>query len=100
MVGAWLRLFVNSAVVAACAVAAQLGAGDALGIIRWDGPHPAARLPDDGFELLALAVTHPDPDRVTRLLAAVGFAGPVTVVAGGTPKLAAEIRTPAGVRWL
>jgi hypothetical protein len=32
---------VNSAVVAACAVAAQLGAGDALGIIRWDGPRDA-----------------------------------------------------------
>ena len=74
------------------------GAGPLL--IRWDGPHPAARLPDDGFELLTLAVTHPDPDRVARLLAAVGFAGPVTVAAGGTPKLAAEIRTPAGVRWV
>jgi hypothetical protein len=32
----------NSAVVAAISVAAQLGAGDALGIIQWDGPHDAA----------------------------------------------------------
>lgn len=39
MVGAWVRLLVNSAVVAAVAVAAQLGAGDALGILDWQGPH-------------------------------------------------------------
>lgn len=42
MVGAWVRLLVNSAVVACVCVAAQLGAGDALGIIAWDGPHDAA----------------------------------------------------------
>jgi len=41
VVGAWVRLLVNSAVVAAVAAAAQLGAGDALGIIRWTGPHDA-----------------------------------------------------------
>jgi hypothetical protein len=39
VVGAWLRLIVNSGVVATVGVAAQLGAGDALGIIRWDGPY-------------------------------------------------------------
>ena len=39
MVGAWVRLIVNSAVVAAVVVAAQLGAADALGILPWDGPH-------------------------------------------------------------
>jgi hypothetical protein len=38
VVGAWARLIWNSAVVAAAAVAAQLGAADALGIIRWDAP--------------------------------------------------------------
>ncbi|HEY7222148.1 MAG TPA: hypothetical protein VH561_00780 [Micromonosporaceae bacterium] len=41
MVGAWIRLLVNSATVAGSAVAAQLGAGNALGIIRWDGQHDA-----------------------------------------------------------
>ena len=74
------------------------GAGPLL--IRWDGPHPAARLPDDDFELLKLVIIHPDPGRVTRLLAAVGFAGPVTVVAGDAVKLVADLRTPAGVRRL
>jgi hypothetical protein len=38
VVGAWAKLIWNSAVVAAAAVAAQLGAADALGIIRWDAP--------------------------------------------------------------
>ena len=42
MAGAWLRLVVNSALVAAVAVAAQLGAGDQLGLIRWEGPHDTA----------------------------------------------------------
>jgi hypothetical protein len=38
VVGAWVRLIVNSAVVAAVAAAAQLGAGDALGVLGWNGP--------------------------------------------------------------
>jgi hypothetical protein len=37
---------------------------------------------------------------VTKLVAAVGFAGPVTVSAGETMKLTAGIRTPAGTRRL
>lgn len=39
MVGAWVRLIVNSAAMAAVVGAAQLGAADALGILPWDGPH-------------------------------------------------------------
>jgi hypothetical protein len=75
------------------------GAGPLL--IEWDmGPHPAERLPDDGFELVRLTVTHPDHERVGRLLASIGFAGPVGVVAGEAVKLAAHVRTPAGVRCL
>jgi hypothetical protein len=75
------------------------GAGPLL--IEWDtGPHPAGRLPDDGCGLVGLTVTHPDPERVARLLAAVGFAGPVAVVAGEAVKLVAEVRTPDGVRRL
>jgi hypothetical protein len=75
------------------------GAGPLL--IQWDtAPHPAARLPDDGCELVGLTVTHPEPKRVTELLAAVGFAGPVIVVAGESVTLAAEVRTPTGVRRL
>jgi hypothetical protein len=68
-------------------------------LIQWDtGPHPAERLPDDGCALVGLTVTHPDPDRVTKLLAAIGFAGSVSVVAGEAVKLAAEVRTPTGIR--
>ena len=74
------------------------GAGPLL--IEWDGPHPAAGLPDDGLALLKMEIIHPDPGRVTRLLIAVGFAGPVTVVAGEAVGLAAEVRTPTGVRRL
>ena len=37
MILAWARLFSQSIGVAAIAVAAQVGAGQALGIIRWDG---------------------------------------------------------------
>jgi hypothetical protein len=70
-------------------------------LIQWDyGPHPADRLPDDGCELVGLTVTHPDPDRVKRVLAAVGFGGPVAVVAGEAVKLQAQVRTPSGVRRL
>jgi hypothetical protein len=73
------------------------GAGPLL--IQWEtGPHPAERLPDDGCELVGMTVTHPESERVTRLLAAIGFDGPVAVVAGEAVKLAAEVRTPAGVR--
>jgi Glyoxalase-like domain len=75
------------------------GAGPLL--IQWDtGPHPAERLPDDGCELVGLTITHPDPERVGRLLAAIGFAGPVAVVGGEAVKLTAEIRTQSGVRRL
>jgi hypothetical protein len=74
------------------------GAGPLL--IQWDtGPHPAERLPDDGCELVGLTVTHPDHERVGRLLAVIGFAGPVAVVAGEAVKLTAEVRTPSGARW-
>ncbi len=72
------------------------GAGPLL--IQWAAAdHPAARLPDDGLSLVRLEVTHPDPDRVWRLLAAVGFGGPVAVAGGDRVALAALIRTPTGV---
>jgi hypothetical protein len=75
------------------------GAGPLL--IQWEaGAHPAAQLPDDGCELVGLTITHPDPERVGRLLAAIGFAGPVAVVGGEAVKLTAEIRTQSGVRRL
>jgi hypothetical protein len=71
------------------------GAGPLL--IQWDSAdRPPARLPADGFSLVRLLLGHPHPDRVRRLLAAIGFIGPVDVVASDRANLAAEIRTPAG----
>jgi len=70
-------------------------------LIQWDAAdHPAARLPDDGLTLIRFEVTHPEPDRVRRVLAAVGFAGPVAVAGGESVTLVAEIRTPRGARRL
>ena len=75
------------------------GAGPLL--IQWDTTdHPAARLPDDGYSLVRLDLTHPDPERVRQLLAAIGFAGPVIVTAGERVELAAVIQTPTGPRRL
>jgi hypothetical protein len=72
------------------------GAGPLL--IQWEtGPHPAARLPDDACELLGLEMTHPDPQRVLRLLAAIGFVGLVAVAHAEAVRLTADIRTPDGV---
>src|SRR5262249_31387458 len=70
-------------------------------LIQWDSPeNPAARLPDDGLTLVRLDVTHPVPDRVRRVLTAIGFAGPVALDGGDKVTLAAEIRTPEGLRQL
>lgn len=70
-------------------------------LIQWDTEnHPAARLPNDGLKLVRLDISHPDPDRVRRLLTAVGFVGPVTVARGRQVKLTAEIATPSGIRRL
>jgi hypothetical protein len=70
-------------------------------LIQWDtSHHPATRLPDDGFTLVRLDVTHPEPDRVWRLLTAVGFDGPVGIHSGDRALLAAEIGTQSGVRRL
>jgi len=70
-------------------------------LIQWDtADRPATRLPGDGIALLRLEVTHPEPDRVWRVLTAVGFAGPVVLQRADTIMLTAEIRTPDGVRRL
>lgn len=78
--------------------------GVAPALIEWRaGGHPAERLPDCGLALVALEIAHPDPARVERLLASVGFAGPVRVLgqpAGRVPCLAALVATPGGLRRL
>jgi hypothetical protein len=70
-------------------------------LIQWEsGPHPLDRLPDDGLSLVRLEVTHPAPERVTGMLAAIRFAGPVAVASGERPGLAALVSTPRGDRRL
>ena len=78
--------------------------GVAPALIEWRaGGHPAERLPDCGLALERLEIFHPEPLRVERLLAALGFAGPVAVhelPADEVPYLAARIATPGGLRRL
>lgn len=75
------------------------GGGVLPHLIEWDGgARPWEALPDQGFALDELTLTHPDPDWLAgalRTLCARGFSS-VTVVAGDTPGLSARISTPAG----
>lgn len=76
--------------------------------IQWDAggasdetpPHPAARLPDDGCELLSLDLTHPAAvlgnGGLLGLFRELRVVGPVNLRPGPV-SLAASIRTPSGV---
>ncbi len=75
--------------------------GSVPALIQWHrGPHPATRLPDRGLALSGLEVFHPDPDRITGLIASLAMTSPVTVTASRRIGLAARIATPAGPRTL
>ncbi|MGE8321298.1 MAG: VOC family protein [Comamonas sp.] len=78
------------------------GAGPAL--IEWQtDQHPAAGLKDQGLSLDCLEILHPDPQRVSQLLASLHLDAPVTVQAAapqGGVRLRAHIRTPQGLRVL
>jgi len=68
-------------------------------LIQWQGPHPAARLPDVGARLHRLVVAHPQADALRAALH--GFADPrVVIVPGATKALQATIATPHGMRTL
>jgi hypothetical protein len=69
-------------------------AGPAL--ISWDGAAPA--LAPSGARLVSLIAIHPDPGPVRDALAAIDLAGPVSVVQGDEPGLAAGFDTPLGPR--
>jgi hypothetical protein len=67
-------------------------------LIQWQGPHPAARLPDHGARLLRLEVAHPEAVVLRSVLA---LADPrVVIVPGAQKALRAEIDTPHGLRVL
>jgi Glyoxalase-like domain len=75
--------------------------GAAPSVMDW-GPSgsPARTMPDFGARLDALALTHPDPDGVRKLHAALGLADPPAVVPGDGPRWTARITTPSGPRTL
>lgn len=75
--------------------------GAAPMLIAWANPfHPADRMEDRGCALERLEIFHPEPKRVTAILAAIAFDGPVTVTADSSVRLHARIRTPRGVAEL
>ncbi|WP_326540068.1 VOC family protein [Pseudorhodoferax sp.] len=78
--------------------------GAAPALIQWDtAVHPAATLPDQGCTLVALELQHPEPARVQAVLDQLRLAEPgvaLSLRAAPTPGLLAQVRTPAGLRWL
>jgi hypothetical protein len=78
--------------------------GVAPALIKWQTDvHPAAGLVDFGLSLVKLEIFHHAPQRLSRLLTAIGATGPIVVSTlpdGGAPYLAATISTPHGPRLL
>ena len=64
-------------------------------LIDWgDTPHPSAAL-EPACTLIELAATHPEADRVGKILEAMGLSLPIT--SASEPGLVASIETPRGV---
>jgi hypothetical protein len=78
--------------------------GVAPALIEWQiDEHPAANLEDAGLSLVKLEIFHPDPDRVSRMLASIDLDGPFLVSTSASdtsPSLTAHISTPQGLRRL
>ena len=78
--------------------------GIAPALIEWQAPvHPASHLQDAGCSLHSFEALHPEPDRVTALLATLGLDQAVRVSplpAGAMPHLVAHIHTPTGLRTI
>ena len=71
-------------------------------IQRAAGVHPARALPDAGLRFRRLRIHHPEPARVSALLATIGLASQpeVVVLHGDRCTLVAEIQTLAGTKQL
>jgi len=73
-------------------------------LIQWPpGVHPTDALPDSGCSLLRLQGFHPQADRATSVLRAIGFEGEFSASTprpGDPARLVAHIRTPGGLRQL
>ena len=78
--------------------------GVAPALIQWPvETHPADTLQDTGCRLLRLEGFHPEAEKVSAMLRAIGFQGRFTVSPlppGQPPHLVAHIETPAGRRRL
>jgi hypothetical protein len=78
--------------------------GVAPTLIQWhNGPHPATGLKDQGCSLIKLEGFHPQAEQISKMLQATGFQGDFfahPLAAGEPPYLAAQIRTPSGLRTL
>lgn len=69
-------------------------------LIQWRSEaHPAETLKDLDCSLVRLEGFHPQSEKVTRMLASIGFEGEFAV-SPGAPRLVAHIQTPAGPRQL
>ena len=66
-------------------------------VLEWQGPHPAAALPDRGCRLQRLVLRHPAPAALAALPA---MHDPRISVEPGPPGVSARIETPSGDRWL
>lgn len=70
-------------------------------LIEWQTePLPPARLPDSGCRLRGLTLIHPEPDALRAALAPLDPGDFVTLFAGESAGLSADIDTPQGRRRL
>lgn len=66
-------------------------------LIEWPpGVHPTKRMPNSGCTLERLTIRHPEPQRITAGLAAIGLADPAVHFDGGPASLAVSLHTPDG----
>ncbi|MEP7328191.1 MAG: VOC family protein [Betaproteobacteria bacterium] len=70
-------------------------------LIQWSGArHPTDLLPDSGLRLVAIAGEHPEPATVRAQIGILGLSETFKVTFGKSPRVAAMVRTGAGVAAL
>ncbi|WP_285435111.1 VOC family protein [Pseudomonas sp. fls2-241-R2A-110] len=78
--------------------------GAAPSLIQWGQPvHPATMLEEKGCSLQMLDIFHPAPERISQLLDAMNFSGPVRLhrcESIEASRLVSSIETPRGLRNL
>jgi hypothetical protein len=72
----------------------RLGGVVPFGLDWGDTPHPARSLEDHGLRVVEIVAHHPEPDRVTRALTALGL--DVRVEAADAPRLEVAFDGPSG----